>query len=378
MRILLLGDYSNVHATLAEGLKALGHECVVASDGDKWKDYARDIDLQRAFGLRGNMSFLWRLMRALSHMRGFDVVQLINPIFFELKAERLAPFYRYLRRHNGKLVMGAFGMDTYWVQVNTNERPLRYSDFNIGDTIRTDADAEFHRKEWIGTPKETLNRMIAEDCDGIVAGLYEYWVTYNACKGQGARSKEQEGVFEKKLTFIPFPIKMPETLAAGSYAKTGKIKIFVGISKGRDTYKGTDIMLKAAQAVQAKYPDRLTLQVAEGVPFAQYQEMLNSSDAILDQLYSYTPAMNSLLAMSKGIINIGGGEPENYEILGEQELRPIINVLPTYESCYEEMEKLVLHPERIPLLQQQSIDYVKKHHDYKKVAQQYLDFYNTL
>ena len=84
-------------------------------------------------------------------------------------------------------------------------------------------------------------------------------------------------------------------------------------------------------------------------------------------------------------LNLGihrGDKPENvvrnYEILGEKELRPIINVQPTYDSCYEEIEKLALHPERIPLLQQQSIDYVKKHHDYIKVAQQYLDFYHSL
>lgn len=364
MRILLLGDYSNVHATLAEGFKALGHECVVASDGDHWKNYPRDIDLKREFGLRGNTSFLWRLMKALPRMRGFDVVQLINPIFFELKAERLPPFYRYLRRHNGKMVMGAFGMDYYWVQVNTHERPLRYSDFNFGDKIRTDYEAERFRQDIIGAPKESLNRLVAEDCDGIVAGLYEYWVTYQQ--------------FKEKLTFIPFPIKMPAHPAAGSYARTGVVQIFVGISQGRHAYKGTDIMLQAARAVQEKYPDRLQLQVAEGVPFAQYQQMLDTSDAILDQLYSYTPAMNSLLAMSKGIINIGGGEPENYDILGEKELRPIINVLPTYESCYEEIEKLVLHPERIPMLQQQSIAYVQKHHDYIKVAQQYLDYYATL
>lgn len=364
MRILLLGDYSNVHATLAEGFRALGHECVVASDGDKWKNYPRDIDLQRHFGLRGNTSFLWRLMKSLPQMRGYDVVQLINPVFFELKAERLAPFYRYLRRHNGKMVMGAFGMDYYWAYVNTHERPLRYSDFNFGDTIRTDYEAERFRRDVIGTPKETLNRLIANDCDGIVAGLYEYWVTYQQ--------------FKEKLTFIPFPIQMPEKVAEGSYAKDGLVQIFAGINKNRDAYKGTDIMLKAAKAVQEQYPERLRIQVAENVPFSQYQEMMNSSDAILDQLYSYTPAMNSLVAMSKGIINIGGGEPENYEILGEKELRPIINVLPNYESCCEEIEKLVLHPERIPMLQQQSIDYVKKHHDYKKVAQEYLDFYNTL
>ena len=44
MKILLLGEYSNVHNTLAQGLRALGHEVVVASSGDGWKDYPRDID----------------------------------------------------------------------------------------------------------------------------------------------------------------------------------------------------------------------------------------------------------------------------------------------------------------------------------------------
>ena len=265
MRILLLGDYSNVHATLAEGFRALGHECVVASDGDHWKDYPRDIDLQREFGFRGNASFLWRLMKALPKFRGYDVVQLINPIFFELKAERLAPFYRYLRRHNSKMVMGAFGMDYYWAHVNTYQRPLRYSDFNFGDTIRTDHEAKRFRTDWIGTPKETLNKLIASDCDGIVAGLYEYWITYQQ--------------FKDKMVFIPFPVKVPEKDVLHEHH--GEVVLFCGISKDRSAYKGTDIMLTAAKAVQKKYSDRLNLQVAEGVPFVQYQAMMDSADAIL-------------------------------------------------------------------------------------------------
>ena len=85
--------------------------------------------------------------------------------------------------------------------------------------------------------------------------------------------------------------------------------------------------------------------------------------------------MNPLLAMSKGIICIGGGEPENYEIINETQLRPIINVEPTYDSVYHELEQLVLNPDRIPQLKRQSVDYVAKHHDYLKVARQYLDFW---
>ena len=85
--------------------------------------------------------------------------------------------------------------------------------------------------------------------------------------------------------------------------------------------------------------------------------------------------MNPLLAMSKGIICIGGGEPENYEIIHETELRPIINVEPNYESVYQALENLVLHPERIPQLKAQSVEYIRRHHDYLKVARQYLEFW---
>ena len=361
MKILLIGEYSNVHATLAEGLRALGHHVTVVSDGDGWKNYSRDIDVSRTPGKLGGILLMARLYMLLSKLRGYDVVQLINPMFFELKAERLFWFYNYLRKHNKKVFLGAFGMDYYWVHECTYKKPLRYSDFNFGNQVRTDEAARIEQDDWLNTAKERLNKMIAENCDGIVTGLYEYQVCY-------------QPHFPDKTQFIPFPIIPIDSI--NPITSINHITIFVGISKNRSAYKGTDIMLKAAEDVAARYIEQVTLKVAEGVPFAQYEKMLNESDVLLDQLYSYTPAMNALLAMSKGIIVVGGGEPENYEIIQETELRPIINVEPTYESVYQELEKLVLHPERIPELKKQSIEYIKKHHDYVKVAMQYLDFWN--
>ena len=359
MRILLIGEYSNVHATLAAGLRKLGHEVCVVSDGDSWKNYPRDIDVSRTPGKLGGIKLMAKLWTLLPKMRDYDVVQLINPMFFELKAERLFFFYRYLRKHNKHVFLGAFGIDYYWVHTCTFDKPLRYSDFNIGAQVRNDADALREQRDWLGTTKEQLNKLIANDCDGIITGLYEYQVCY-------------QPAFPEKTRFIPFPITQhPSPITH----HPSPITLFIGISKNRSTYKGTDIMLKAAEAIAHTYPEQVTLQKAEGIPFDEYQQMIDDSDVLLDQLYSYTPAMNALLAMSKGIVVVGGGEPENYEILGEKELRPIINVEPTYESIYQELEQLVLHPERLPELKRQSIEYVQKHHDYIKVARQYLDFW---
>ncbi len=362
MKILLVGEYSNVHWTLAQGLRELGHHVTVVSDGDGWKNYPRDINLQRhSLTTAGTIRYLADLARVWPQLRGYDIVQLINPVFLSLKAERIWPFYRFLRQHNGSIFLGAFGIDHYWVRVGMDCKTFRYSDFNFGSTLRSYPFMETMITDWLHGPKGVLNQRIADDCDGIITGLYEYWVCYHP-------------VFKDKTTYIPFPIRMPASFSTERASKS-KVVLFIGINRERSACKGTDIMLRAAQDLHAHYAHRMKLNIVESVPFDEYRQMIEGSDAILDQLYAYTPSMNPLLAMSKGIICIGGGEPENYEIINETELRPIINVKPTYESVYDELEQLILHPERIPELKRQSIEYVRRHHDYVKVARQYEQFY---
>lgn len=366
MRILLLNDYSGLHATLGKGLKERGHEVTVVSDGNGWRNYPRDISLvRRSSSHIEGIRYLMHVWSVLPKLRGYDIVQLINPIFFDVRPERLFPIYRYLRKYNNKVVLGAFGEDSIWARTCMEKKPLRYSDHNIGDQVRTDPASTRLLDVWVGTSHEQLNKMIADDCDGIVACLYEYMVVY-------------QPLFPDKTTFIPLPIEMPTEQAPITEENKTKTRIFIGIDAQRSDYKGTDIMLPAAEKVLERHPDKMELVKAVSVPFAEYQQLMNGSDAILDQLYSYTPSMNSLLAMSKGIIDIGGGEPENYEILHEDELRPIINVLPTAESVEKEVEELVVHPERIPELRRQSVEYVRRHHDYRKVAEQYEAFYASL
>ena len=306
MKILLIGEYSNVHATLAEGLRALGHTVTVLSNGDFWKDYPRDIDLVRMPGHWGGIRYLLKAYAWLPRLRGYDVVQLINP-----KADR------------------------GWVEA-----------------------------DWIRGAKGALFDRIADDCDGIVASLYENYV---CCQPR----------YSGKLHFIPYPINLGKTTPKQPHPEYGGLRIFIGIPRERSVYKGTDVMLRALQHLERQYADRMEVVKVESVPFPIYQNLMNHSDVLVDQLYSYTPAMNGLLAMSKGLILVGGGEEVHYHLLQETELRPIINVRPTEDDVYEQIEKrlLLADPGERERLSAESVEYIRRHHDHVKVARQYIELW---
>lgn len=369
MRVLLLGDYSNVHATLAKGLREEGVEVVVASDGDGWKNYPRDIDLRRkSLGMFGSIWWFLKILWKFRHFKGYDVVQIINPIFLQLSGQRMLPFYRFLRKHNRSVFMGAFGMDHYWVKAGLDTETFRYSDFNLGNQQRRGDENERFIQDWLDGPKGTINRFVAKDCDGIIAGLYEYWESYRR------HCKEAEG----KLVYIPFPIVVPDSDIIPH--DTECLRFFIGIQRERSAYKGTDIMLRALERLKENYPKEVEIFKVESVPYAEYVRMLDNADVILDQLYSYTPAMNALQAMAQGLVVVGGAEPEYYRLTekedhGNAHIRPVVNVLPQEESVYEELERLVHNRQRINEMRRQSREFVRLHHDHRKVARQYLKFW---
>ena len=62
----------------------------------------------------------------------------------------------------------------------------------------------------------------------------------------------------KKIHLSPSPISIesqPKEIESFHYP----LKIFIGISKHRHEYKGTDIMLQAAKTIATKYPSKVIL-----------------------------------------------------------------------------------------------------------------------
>ena len=135
-------------------------------------------------------------------------------------------------------------------------------------------------------------------------------------------------------------------------------------------------MLEALSRLANDYPELVEVVKVESVPFKQYVKLLSGSDVLLDQLYSYTPAMNALAAMAQGIAIVGGGEPENYEILGDKDLFPIVNVLPNEADVYEKLKALIQDKSSLIQRRKDSYTYIERYHDYRKVAAAYLDFWN--
>ena len=367
MKILLLGDASNFHATLAESLKAKGHSVVVASGGSGWMNTVRNINLYRAPGIAGTAKYALKLLKELPKMKGYDIVQVHNPIFLHLRPEKMEKIFDRLRKNNGKIVYEALGTDYNYVKACTEGKLFKYSDYRIGSERSPYSMASpENEKAWFAPEMKAYTEHFIDKVDGIIACLWEYYATY-------------KDIAPEKLGYGGIPVNVKDIVPSPVETEPEKVKFFIGIQRDRSILKGTDRMLEALKAVASKYPDKCEMCIVENRPYKEYIELLHSSHVILDQLYSYTPATNALLAMARGMIAVSGAEPEYYDFIGETENRPIVNVSPVIENdIYNKLEQIVLNKSRLPEMSKRSIEFAVKHNAADTVADRHLNFWNTL
>lgn len=126
------------------------------------------------------------------------------------------------------------------------------------------------------------------------------------------------------------------------------------------------------------HSDKCTLDIVENLPYSEYLKRLRNADIVLDQLYSYTPATNAMLAMAMGKVAVSGGEPEFYDFIGEKENHPIVNAVPDDDDAlYRAVEDAVVHRERLADLGARSREFVVRHNDVDVVAKRFIDFWTS-
>ena len=396
MKILLIGEASFLHNTLKKGLVERGHRVTTMSDGNGWHDAPRDIDLRRdgRWGKLGGLRVVWQLLRHLPQLCGNDVVQIHNYQFVPLMYRWNTLLLRFLKLTNRRVVKGCFGDDPQIFRRQAQGVPA-YSDTYWSGQLQ---NAELHRDriaEVVEHGAEASWRKTTHMADALVACLYEYWLDYN------------EPPYAAKLHYIPLPMECEEMVrwcdgemvkCVGNDALSPShpndsqlptnlttspphpLTILIGLQPKRDFMKGAMKIAAFVEEVARRHPGKVQIKYVEGVPYVEYMHLLAEADVLVDQLYSYTPSMNSLAAMARGTVVIGGGEEEYYGFIGEKTLRPIINVRPDVpdEENIAAIERALFTDGTLERMAQESIQFVHKYHDYRHVAEQYEQLYRSL
>lgn len=370
MRILLVGEASFVHNTLKKALEERGHRVVTMSDGNNWHDAPRDIDLRRnmKYGMLGGLKVLWQLITHLPQLVGNDVVQIHNYQFVPLKYGWNTVLLRFLKLFNRSCVKMCLGDDPQIFMRQAKGVP-RYSD-TFWNGREQNAQANAGRIAEVMMPQafkcwKRTTRM----ADALVAVLYEYWLCY-----------ETES-FSSKLFYCGLPIDIPETLPCRQNKPfCAPLKVLVGLQPKRDFMKGAGRIAAFLEDIAERNPGKLKIKYVEGVAYDEYMALLEEADVLVDQFYSFTPSMNSLAAMARGTVVIGGAEEEYYSFIGETALRPIINVSPELTDAQNTalIERAVLDSAIMERLSAESRQFVAKYHDSRKIAREYENIYRSL
>lgn len=363
MKILFIGDYSNFHTNLALELESRGHHVTVASDGSGSMNTRRDIDISRQPGVMGSFRYLNNIFKILPELSGYDVVQIINPNFLALKPGKIRYFFKEIKRHNGMVCLALAGTDSVFVDAAARRYLFEYSEYRLGHLpaplSRLD---KFVETSWLHPTLYEFCRWIYNHVDCAVSGLYEY-------------HKASAPFLGDKLAYIGLPVNLSGVVPAKKPSGE-QINVLVGIKDELILTKGTDILLKAARELERRYPQLIHVDEAHNLPWVKYRPLQERADIVVDQLYSYTPAMNALQTMAAGGISVSGGEEEYYDFIGEKELRPVFNINPATDNTTERLEELLIDRELMTRLSSQGPEFVRKHNDVRIVVDRLLEHWN--
>lgn len=369
MKVLLMGDGSAYHANLAIALRGMGHDVTVASDGTRWMQTERDIDLSRSKGKLGG-ALLWMRLSGIDarRLKGYDVVQLSSPGFAPLRPKRLRVLFDRLKRDNGIVCLTALGTDSVYVRHCLFAKPpvLRYSEWKVGS----------ERTPWSYTPASEVEQWLSTELidytdefygriDGAVSALYEYHRVVEA---------QRPGL---SLAYGGIPVLsdgLPKHVA-----NPGPLRILHAVHHGREAEKGADILLGMLRRLEAEMPGEVVVDTPDNVPYSQFLPRLANYDMVSDQLYSYTPATTALLSMAMGVVPVSGAEPEYYDFIGEKHLRPIFNADPAdLEGTYRRLRDLVADRAAIAGMSAQGPRFVAAHNAADVVAGRFIDFWRAI
>ena len=357
MKILMLGDYSNLHSCLAKELRRIGHEVTLVSDKGGYMNTDADMELRRGSGPLGAAKYLYKVMGALPSWSGYDVVQLINPGFLSFKPGKLRMIYDILKKNNRSVFLTLCGNDHFFVKDCVDSDLFRFSEFRIGKEkaplVRCDPRRE---SGWLIPGHASYTKYLYDTIDGAMSVLPEYDMS------------ARRHMDPKKLLFTNLPIEI-ENLDFSEMNLEGPVKILIGMRGNMEIQKGTARMLDICRELEDEMAGQLEVKVVRNLSLSEYLDELRNSHIVIDQLYSYSPATNALQTMALGRITASGAQPEYYSYIDERS-EPIFCLSPLEDesTIKERLRDLVLDKDGFRRMAKEGRSLAERHNDVRTIA----------
>ena len=358
MKILLFGEFSGLFNMIHDGLEAEGHEVVMASDGNGYKNYPRDLDWyvnpKSKLGRFRHFIELKKVYDFRDQLRGFDVVYIIHPQLFSRYVWLIRPVYEYLIKNNDKVFICGAGstavMTNYWLE--SGDKYQRYIEGSLEDM--PNLRKTFARKSLIDWEYELLDKV-----NGFIPIWYEY--------AQPFRNHP------KLIETVRIPVNANDFVYVPNKVKD-KIIFFHGVPT-RPKAKGTEIIKEAFAKMEKAYGDVAEFHCAGGLPFDEYMNLISKTNVILDDANSYSIAMNGLFSLAKGKIVMGGAESIANKELGIEGVNPVFNLCPDVDQICSQMEYIIEHKSEIEAMGLRGRKFVERYHDYREIARKYIEIF---
>ena len=374
MKILLLGEYSNLHNSLKQALINMGHEVLLVGNGDGFKKYETDILIKshladyflfkliarlliRIFKINMfEIEIYIRAKKIVNKLRGFDVVQLINENSFKTSPLLEIKLLKQIFQNNNNIFLLSCGVDSVSVK-HAMSKKLKYS---ILTPLFEDASLEKKYEPILKYEKENylaLAKFVQKYVNGIISSDLDYHIPYLSKK--------------KYLGMIPNPINTQKIKYYG-INKSKKISILHAINSSNKIKKGNRFFEEALKIIDEKFKDKITIITTYDLPYKEHLENLKNCDILLDMVYAYDQGYNALEAMAMGKIVFTGAEEEWLKLYNIKEDTVVINAVPNSMRIVEKLVWLIENPKMLKSISVNARKFIEKKHDFEKIAKKYI------
>lgn len=371
MHVLLAGEFSGLHNHLKRGLAHHGVEATTLNTNDAWKQFPSDILLRSSapwpFQILSDELGL-KLLSYANRSERFDAVQLINPIIansikLQLVLNTLRPHKRAILKlleHSPKSFLLGAGDDKYYFAACRNSA-FEYNPLPTALKYDMPLWKRIYSQSWTRNVLCEWNVQLANRVSGIIPCAYEYAVAYS-----------QSGLGNVR-PLIRFPFFL-DNIAIPQRKRVGPVRVLH--TPTRSGFKGSALILEAFELLKSHHK-RVDLIVGHPQNIRNYGDVLQSVDVVVDQVYSYSYAMNALYSLAHGRVVLTGFEPAARELLRVSDCDAILNLKPEVQQIAETIMTAVERVESDRELPEKARHFVEEFHCAKRIAKEYISAWTS-